>query len=195
MTSASGMPPTRQGPRRHRRHRHRRTECPPSRPRRRPLAVAATRPRRRHRLSETGRRKARGLRRAVHRAGSACSFEMAGETWSGKESDGALADAVAAAGNVILPADATFEGLVDASANQRRRPPAACRAARVPPSAPLRATTSAHAAVSRLWLRRLVASATTCSCSTPMVRYAGCCPSCASAIDSSRRCRWPRCWR
>ena len=51
------------------------------------------------------------------------SFEMAGETWSGKESDGAFADAVAAAGNVVLPADATFEGLVDASANPA--PPAA----------------------------------------------------------------------
>ena len=45
-------------------------------------------------------------------------FEMAGQTWTGDESDSALADAVAAAGNVILPADVTFEGLVDASANR-----------------------------------------------------------------------------
>ena len=39
------------------------------------------------------------------------SFLVGDETWTGKESDQAFADAVKAAGNVVLAADATFEGL------------------------------------------------------------------------------------
>ena len=37
-------------------------------------------------------------------------FEFGGESWSGAESDKALIDSVKAAGNVVLLADATFEG-------------------------------------------------------------------------------------
>lgn len=37
-------------------------------------------------------------------------FDAAGTTWSGQESDQALADSMKAAGTVILPVDATYEG-------------------------------------------------------------------------------------
>jgi adenylate cyclase len=40
-------------------------------------------------------------------------FDVGGTAWSGEESDRALADSVARAGNVVVLADATFEGLVD----------------------------------------------------------------------------------
>jgi adenylate cyclase len=40
------------------------------------------------------------------------AFDVGPETWSGEESDAAFAEAVARAGNVVLLADATFEGLI-----------------------------------------------------------------------------------
>jgi adenylate cyclase len=43
------------------------------------------------------------------------SFEAGETTWTGEESDQAFVDAVARAGNVILAAEASFEGLVDES--------------------------------------------------------------------------------
>src|SRR5262249_4758071 len=39
-------------------------------------------------------------------------FKMGGETWSGKESDDALVESVRKAGNVIMLADASYEGKV-----------------------------------------------------------------------------------
>ena len=39
-------------------------------------------------------------------------FTMGGETWSGEESDKALVDSVKRAGNVIMLADASYEGTV-----------------------------------------------------------------------------------
>ena len=44
------------------------------------------------------------------------AFDVGGETWSGAESDRALAEAVARAGNVVLLADVTFEGLTAGNA-------------------------------------------------------------------------------
>ena len=44
-------------------------------------------------------------------------FDVGGTTWTGPESDRALAESVARAGNVVLLADATFEGLADAPAS------------------------------------------------------------------------------
>jgi adenylate cyclase len=43
-------------------------------------------------------------------ADTRAGFEFGGDTWSGKESDGAFIDSVRAAGNVIMLADATYEG-------------------------------------------------------------------------------------
>ena len=45
-------------------------------------------------------------------ADSRVGFKMGGETWSGEESDKALVDSVKRAGNVILLADASYEGKV-----------------------------------------------------------------------------------
>lgn len=39
------------------------------------------------------------------------SYDIDGDAWSGKQSDGALADSTRAAGNVIMLADAVYEGL------------------------------------------------------------------------------------
>jgi adenylate cyclase len=47
-------------------------------------------------------------------------FPFGGATWTGAESDQALADSVKTAGNVIVPVDATFEG---ASIGEAPRPP------------------------------------------------------------------------
>ena len=44
-------------------------------------------------------------------------FPYGGDTWSGPESDKALADTIRKAGNVVLPADATFVG--DTTEKQR----------------------------------------------------------------------------
>ena len=53
-------------------------------------------------------------------------FEFGGSTWSGAESDRALVDSVKKAGNVLLPADATYEGQTVGEATEpagRRFPP------------------------------------------------------------------------
>jgi adenylate cyclase len=58
--------------------------------------------------------------------------EVGGEIWSGAESDAAFADSVVKAGNVVLAADVTFEGLEAASARDQglasARPPLPYRA-------------------------------------------------------------------
>ena len=57
------------------------------------------------------------LRRAVQRGGRRARSDIGGTTWTGAESDDALVASVAKAGNVILAAEASSEGLVDASQN------------------------------------------------------------------------------
>ena len=103
----------------------------------------------------------------------------AATTWSGAESDQALVDSVKAAGNVILLADATYEGeaVGRRTAAARRRLPARCR----------RASPSARRdlpAVRRRWPAPRRASGTTCSCSIPTVRCATPCRSCAPASQA-----------
>ena len=56
---------------------------------------------------------------------SGVTFMLAGERWTGEESDQALADSVKAAGNVIMLADATYESTVERDqANQPANWPA-----------------------------------------------------------------------
>jgi adenylate cyclase len=50
-------------------------------------------------------------------------FPFGGATWTGVESDQALADSVKAAGNVIVPVDATFEGAAAPSSANAPQPP------------------------------------------------------------------------
>jgi adenylate cyclase len=52
-------------------------------------------------------------------------FDVGGETWTGANSDQAFADSVARAANVVLLADATFEGLEDPQARAGAVAPAA----------------------------------------------------------------------
>ena len=56
-------------------------------------------------------------------ADSRSGFPFGGATWTGAESDQALADSVKKAGNVIVPVDATFEGVSAASTTAAPRVP------------------------------------------------------------------------
>src|SRR4051812_10245841 len=48
------------------------------------------------------------------------SYDLDGDQWSGKQSDRALADSTKAAGNVIMLADAVYEGLVGSANGEAR---------------------------------------------------------------------------
>ena len=94
----------------HRDHRDRRVLAAQPAAERRPLALAARRALDADRLPDPGQ--AEGHAYDVNFAGADTreGFKYGGDTWSGAESDKALADSVKAAGNVILLANATFEG-------------------------------------------------------------------------------------
>jgi adenylate cyclase len=59
------------------------------------------------------------------------AFDVGGETWSGEESDRAFAEAVGRAGNVVLLADATYEGSAPGTAQRSGATPAALTAYRI----------------------------------------------------------------
>ena len=62
-------------------------------------------------------------------------FEFGGDTWSGKESDQAFIDSVKTSGNVIMLADATYEGEADGRRSPTRPMPALPSTRRSSPSA------------------------------------------------------------
>ena len=131
---------------------------------RRPLAVAARRARDAARLPGARPGEAHRLRRQLRRGRHAhAASTIGGDTLSGAESDEALVEAVKAAGNVILLADATYNAASGESAGAAGRPGSPRRAGR------RRAPRRSFRRLPR-WRRPAARSATTSSSSIPTAR-------------------------
>ena len=118
---------------------------------------------------------------------SGVTFMLAGERWTGEESDQALADSVKAAGNVIMLADATYESTVERDqANQ----PANWRADPIGWDRQSRSGRSCCPRSRRSQMRRTASA--TASCRSTMARRGGFRHSSEAGTSICRRSAWPR---